>query len=212
MERLHRQAAVIPYRIRKERVEVALVTRSAARGWIVPKGSVDQGEQPREAAIREAEEEAGLLRCCRAEAGRPLPSCPATAAAGWTCILMRVTNVRERWLEEVSGGDAGWGSSKPRPACERAAAILRAIEGRPGSDSYRQQWSSAIRRMPWNPCTSSEARHHLKPSRGACRRLLPSRHQPIARHRFTVLDTFDGRVRRAGGRLTARRSQRRLRM
>ena len=31
--------------------------------------------------------------------------------------------------------------------------------------------------------------------------LLPSRHQPIVRHRFTVLDTFDGRVRRAGGRL-----------
>ena len=32
--------------------------------------------------------------------------------------------------------------------------------------------------------------------------LLPTRHHPIARHRFTVLDTFDGRVRRAGGRLT----------
>ena len=29
--------------------------------------------------------------------------------------------------------------------------------------------------------------------------LLPSRQQPIVRHRFTVLDTFDGRVRRAGG-------------
>ncbi len=54
-------AAVIPYRIRKERVEVALVTRSRGRGWVVPKGSVDDGERPREAAIREAEEEAGLL-------------------------------------------------------------------------------------------------------------------------------------------------------
>ena len=31
---------------------------------------------------------------------------------------------------------------------------------------------------------------------------LPTRHRPIVRHRFTVLDTFDGRVRRAGGRLT----------
>jgi CHAD domain-containing protein len=32
--------------------------------------------------------------------------------------------------------------------------------------------------------------------------LLAARHHPIARHRFTVLDTFDGRVRHAGARLT----------
>jgi CHAD domain-containing protein len=32
--------------------------------------------------------------------------------------------------------------------------------------------------------------------------LLPTRHRPIARQRFTVLDTFDGRVRRTGTRLT----------
>jgi CHAD domain-containing protein len=31
--------------------------------------------------------------------------------------------------------------------------------------------------------------------------LIPTRHHPIARHEFTVLDTFDGRVRRAGTRL-----------
>ena len=50
------QAAVIPYRIRKARVEVALVTTSRGNGWIVPKGSVDEGEAPRDAARREAEE------------------------------------------------------------------------------------------------------------------------------------------------------------
>ena len=32
--------------------------------------------------------------------------------------------------------------------------------------------------------------------------LWPSRHHPIARRRFTALDTFDGRVRRAGALLT----------
>jgi CHAD domain-containing protein len=32
--------------------------------------------------------------------------------------------------------------------------------------------------------------------------LLPTRHHAIARHRFTILDTFDGRVRRSGGYLT----------
>ncbi len=37
--------------------------------------------------------------------------------------------------------------------------------------------------------------------------LLPTRHRPIARHRFTVLDTVDGRVRRAGTRLTQSRTE-----
>jgi CHAD domain-containing protein len=32
--------------------------------------------------------------------------------------------------------------------------------------------------------------------------LLPTKHHPILRHRFTLLDTFDGRVRRSGARLT----------
>jgi CHAD domain-containing protein len=32
--------------------------------------------------------------------------------------------------------------------------------------------------------------------------VLPARYHPIVRHRFTVLDTFDGRVKRAGARLT----------
>jgi phosphohistidine phosphatase len=52
MPRVHHQAAVVPYRIRKERVEVALVTTSRGKKWIVPKGSVDEGERPRAAAIR----------------------------------------------------------------------------------------------------------------------------------------------------------------
>jgi CHAD domain-containing protein len=34
------------------------------------------------------------------------------------------------------------------------------------------------------------------------RALLPTRVRPVARHQFTVLDTFDGRIRRAGARLT----------
>ena len=100
MARVRLQAAVIPYRIRKERVEVALVTTSGGRGWIVPKGSIENGERPRAAAIREAEEEAGLRgvvpwkplgrylhvndkRRCRVDV-----------------YLMRVTNVQDRWQED----------------------------------------------------------------------------------------------------------------
>ena len=100
MARARRQAAVIPYRIRKQHVEVALVTTSKGKGWIVPKGSVDAGERPRDAAIREADEEAGL----RGEvAQRPVGRYLHVASDRRSRVdvyLMRVTKIRERWLED----------------------------------------------------------------------------------------------------------------
>ena len=100
MPRVHQQAAVIPYRIRKERVEVALVTTSRGKGWIVPKGSVDAGERPRDAAIREADEEAGLRGVvARKPLGRYL-QVKGNGRRRVDVYLMRVTNVRDRWLED----------------------------------------------------------------------------------------------------------------
>ena len=61
MGRSHKQAAVIPYRVHGEHLEIALVRRSNGRGWTVPKGSLDKGESGCDAAVREAEEEAGVL-------------------------------------------------------------------------------------------------------------------------------------------------------
>jgi 8-oxo-dGTP pyrophosphatase MutT (NUDIX family) len=100
MARVRQQAAVIPYRIRKQRVEVALVTTSGGKRWIVPKGSVDDGEHPRQAAIREAEEEAGLLgvvarkRIGRYQHGKGHHRCRVDV------YMMRVTDVLESWLED----------------------------------------------------------------------------------------------------------------
>jgi 8-oxo-dGTP pyrophosphatase MutT (NUDIX family) len=100
MARIQRKAAVIPYRIRKERVEVALVRTSNGKGWIVPKGSVDDDERPREAALREAEEEAGLLGVlARKPLGRYLHS-NGDSRYQVDVYLMRVTEVLEHWLED----------------------------------------------------------------------------------------------------------------
>jgi phosphohistidine phosphatase len=97
---LHRQAAVIPYRIRNERVEVALVTTSTGKGWIVPKGSIDAGEKPRDAAIREAEEEAGLLGVVeRKPLGRYLHF-NRNGPCRVDVYLMRVTEELDHWLED----------------------------------------------------------------------------------------------------------------
>lgn len=100
MARPRRKAAVIPYRIRKKRVEVALVTQSKGKGWVIPKGSVAAGEQVREAAKREAEEEAGLLGVLRR---KPLGRYLHVNGDGECAVdvyLMRVTEVLEDWLED----------------------------------------------------------------------------------------------------------------
>ena len=119
MPQARRQAAVIPYRIRKERVEVALVTTSRGKGWIVPKGSVDDGERPRDAAIREADEEAGLRgKVPRKPVGR-YQHANRDGRFRVDVYLMRVTKVREHWLEDARR-ERRW-----MPASD-AAARLRA--------------------------------------------------------------------------------------
>lgn len=61
MRQARQLAAVVPYRMRNQRVEVAVITSVNGGDWIVPKGEIEEGERPWEAAAREAEEEAGLL-------------------------------------------------------------------------------------------------------------------------------------------------------
>jgi len=99
MARLYRQAAVIPFRIRDERVEIALITTLSGKRWVVPKGSLDEGEQSRDAAIRETEEEAGLIGDVER---RPLGHYRFRRSNERYVVevyLMRVTTVLDYWLE-----------------------------------------------------------------------------------------------------------------
>src|SRR5215510_13757936 len=99
MARLYRQAAVIPFRIRDKRVEIALITTVSGKRWVVPKGSLDDGEQPRDAAIRETEEEAGLIGDLER---KPLGRYRFTRDDERYVVevfLMRVTMVLDYWLE-----------------------------------------------------------------------------------------------------------------
>ena len=100
MPQSRRKAAVIPYRIRKKHVEVALVTHSKGRGWVLPKGSVAAGEPIRAAAIREAEEEAGVLGVLRRKRLGRYIHVNGDGTYPVDVYVMRVTEVLEHWLEE----------------------------------------------------------------------------------------------------------------
>ncbi len=54
------QAAALPWRRRDGSLEVLLVTSRRGHRWVLPKGLINPGETPAQAAVREAWEEAGL--------------------------------------------------------------------------------------------------------------------------------------------------------
>ena len=99
MGRSYRQAAVIPYRVRGEHLEIALVRTSSGKGWIVPKGSLDKGEGSSDAAVRETEEEAGLVgELTRQPIGQYRYS-KQDDCFDVDVYVMRVTTVLDSWLE-----------------------------------------------------------------------------------------------------------------
>ena len=93
------QAAVVPYRWRDSEPEFCLITSSGKGLWGFPKGLIDPGETLVEAALKEAEEEAGLHGEIE---GEPLGQYEYRK---WgttllvTSYLMRVTQADDDWLE-----------------------------------------------------------------------------------------------------------------
>lgn len=53
-------AGGVAYRKANDAVEVALIKTASEGRWQLPKGLVDQGETPEQAALREVREEAGI--------------------------------------------------------------------------------------------------------------------------------------------------------
>jgi len=95
----YQQAAVIPFRILDERVEIALVTTLSGKRWVIPKGSLDEGEQSRDAAIRETEEEAGLIGVLERKPLGRYRFIRSNERYVVEVYLMRVTVVLDHWLE-----------------------------------------------------------------------------------------------------------------
>ena len=94
-----RQVAVIAVRRRSRRLEVCLIRRKDSKKWRIPKGFIDPGDSPEQAALTEAVEEAGLK-------GRIIGSRVGTyeydkwgARLRVAVYLMSVVKEQEKWRE-----------------------------------------------------------------------------------------------------------------
>lgn len=93
------QAGVIPFRQKQAGIEICLIRTKGRKKWKIPKGFVDDGETARQAALKEALEEAGLRGRL---VGGPIGSyeyekwnLQLTVAV----FLMEVTAVEDQWDE-----------------------------------------------------------------------------------------------------------------
>lgn len=99
------QSSVIPYRLRKGRVEILLIASSKMKHWVVPKGIKEPGLSPRDSAAKEAWEEAGV----EGEVSRSILGSYTCEKWGATCTVdvyaMEVTAIvpEEQWEERHRG-------------------------------------------------------------------------------------------------------------
>jgi len=89
-----KQAGIVPVRRSKGDLRFLLVTSSRGK-WIFPKGKIEQGESPREAAEKEGMEEAGVSGKVSAKLGTYREK-----KGPCTMFLMEESDTRKGWLEQ----------------------------------------------------------------------------------------------------------------
>jgi 8-oxo-dGTP pyrophosphatase MutT (NUDIX family) len=92
-----RQAAVIPIRDG----QICLVTSKTGKRWVIPKGKIDPGHTPIEAALIEAWEEAGLVGTVKGDAIGSFYYEKLGRQHHVIVYVMEVTSVADTWPEQT---------------------------------------------------------------------------------------------------------------
>ena len=137
------QAAAIPVRFRRRKVQVCVIRRRGGKSWGIPKGLIDRGDTAEETALNESWEEAGLT-------GRVLGRALGTYQyQKWdrtltVAVYLMEVEAQERTWEEASFRERKWivfddadAYLKRHPArslLERAWRRLRRSKPRLGRD------------------------------------------------------------------------------
>ena len=94
------QGCVVPFRIVDGRLEFCLITTIRSGSWSLPKGFVDAGETPVEAAAREAWEEAGVRGDVDDDSLGSFINTRWGEPAKVVAYLMQVRRTHESWPEQ----------------------------------------------------------------------------------------------------------------
>ena len=101
------QAGVIPFRHKRKRIEICLIRRKGQKKWKIPKGFVDPGETPRQTALKEAWEEAGLRGRLVGESVGSYEYEKWNLDLTVAVFLMEVKEAADEW-DESESRERGW--------------------------------------------------------------------------------------------------------
>jgi 8-oxo-dGTP pyrophosphatase MutT (NUDIX family) len=103
------QAAVIPFRGSGKKLEICLIRRKGSKKWGIPKGFVERGDTTKDAALKEALEEAGLKGRLVGDAVGTYDYRKWGTKLDVTVYLMEVQEEEDEW-DEADIRDRQWAS------------------------------------------------------------------------------------------------------
>jgi ADP-ribose pyrophosphatase YjhB (NUDIX family) len=149
-----RQAAVIPVRRTEDGVvQVCLIRRKTSSKWSIPKGYIERGENYAQAALAEADEEAGLDGCIKGDLIGTYEYEKDLLRLTVAVYVMEVTEERTSW-REMRWRERRWYS------IEEAAELLRRHHVWPLYDRIRPMLATMSPNLPLQAPSGIEPEEH----------------------------------------------------